>query len=245
MTPFESGMAACTAPAIPKAIPTSVRQSRSFLPSDRDESRFMTISFHERCGGSRRRPKTRPLSPSFLRPMHPRVNPSEAGRGVAQAATRGLEPPRCGGAQLASGTLLLHFPDFLQYYLGAYLYNEDAGTTSKGTLYDVIGVDNPFNSLSWSFGSPGANNQDASASFIATSGILPKAQFPQFDSWFAAKYLRPGGPFDPHTGTYYAYSNIADISYKRLTRTISVPAGGANLSFWISRDTEPDWDFTL
>jgi bacillopeptidase F (M6 metalloprotease family) len=41
------------------------------------------------------------------------------------------------------------------------------------------------------------------------------------------------------------YSNIADISYKRLTRTISVPAGGGNLSFWISRDTEPDWDFTF
>ncbi len=113
--------------------------------------------------------------------------------------------------------------DFLQYYLGAYLYNEDAGTTSKGTLYDVLGVDNPFNSLGWSFGSPSANNQDHSASFIATSGILPKAQFPQFDSWAAAKYVRPGGPFDPHTGTYYAYSNIADISYKRLTRTITVP----------------------
>ena len=43
----------------------------------------------------------------------------------------------------------------------------------------------------------------------------------------------------------YAYSNIADISYKRLTRTISVPAGGGNLSFWISRDTEPDWDFVF
>jgi hypothetical protein len=41
------------------------------------------------------------------------------------------------------------------------------------------------------------------------------------------------------------YSNIADISYKRLTRTISVPAGGGNLSFWISRDTEPDWDFVF
>src|SRR5829696_7999386 len=53
MTPFESGMAACTAPAIPKAIPTSVSESRSFLPSDRDESRFMTVSFHERCGGRR------------------------------------------------------------------------------------------------------------------------------------------------------------------------------------------------
>jgi hypothetical protein len=135
--------------------------------------------------------------------------------------------------------------DFLQYYLGAYIYNEDAGTTAKGTLFDAMGVNDPFNALSWSFGSPGANNQDHSASFITTSGILPKAQFPQFDSWAAARYARPGGPFDPHTGSYYVYSNIADISYKRLTRTITVPAGGGNLSFWISRDTEPDWDFTF
>jgi hypothetical protein len=135
--------------------------------------------------------------------------------------------------------------DFLQYYLGAYIYNEDAGTTAKGTLYDVTGVADPFAGLGWSFGSPSANNQDHSASFITTSGILPTAQFPQFDSWAAAKYVRPGGPFDPHTGSYYVYSNIADISYKRLTRTISVPAGGGNLSFWISRDTEPDWDFVF
>ena len=38
------------------------------------------------------------------------------------------------------------------------------------------------------------------------AGSCPKAQFPQFESWVAAKYVRPGGPFDPHTGTYYAYS---------------------------------------
>jgi hypothetical protein len=136
--------------------------------------------------------------------------------------------------------------DFLQYYLGAYIYNEDAGTTAKGGLYDVVGTGDPFSSSNtWSFGSPSANNQDHSASFITTSGLLPKAQFPQFDSWAAAKYVRPGGPFDPHTGTYYAYSNIGDISYKRLTQTISVPAGGSKLSFWISRDTEPDWDFVF
>jgi hypothetical protein len=135
--------------------------------------------------------------------------------------------------------------DFLQYYLGAYLYNEDAGTTSNGKLYPVQGVDDPFAGMSWAFGGPSANNQDHSASFITTSGILPVADYPQFESWASAKYVRPGGPFDPHTGQYYAYSNIADISYKRLTRTIDVPAGGANLSFWISRDTEPDWDFTF
>jgi hypothetical protein len=135
--------------------------------------------------------------------------------------------------------------DFLQYYLGAYIYNEDAGTTDKGTLYDVLGSDDPFTGLGWSFGAPSANNQDHSASFITTSGVLPVTQFPQFRSWAAAKYVRPGGPFDPHTGSYYVYSNIGDISYKRLTRTIDVPAGGANLSFWISRDTEQDWDFVF
>jgi hypothetical protein len=135
--------------------------------------------------------------------------------------------------------------DFLQYYLGAYLYNDEAGTTPNGKLYDVVGVDNPFDSLTWAFGGPSANNQDESASFITTSGILPVSEYPLFRSWASAKYNRPGGPFDPHTGSFYAYSNIADISYKRLTRTISVPAGGANLSFWVSHDTEPAWDFVF
>jgi Zinc carboxypeptidase len=135
--------------------------------------------------------------------------------------------------------------DFLQYYLGAYLYNDEAGTAPNGQLYDVLGVDNPFESLMWSFGGPSANNQDESASFIATSGILPPAEYPLFRSWPSAKYIRPGGSFDPHTGSFYAYSNIADVSYKRLTRTINVPAGGANLSFWVSHDTEPDWDFVF
>ena len=37
----------------------------------------------------------------------------------------------------------------------------------------------------------------------------------------------------------------AQPSYKRLSRTITVPPGGAQLSFWIARDTEPDWDFAF
>jgi Zinc carboxypeptidase/Immune inhibitor A-like, MAM domain len=135
--------------------------------------------------------------------------------------------------------------DFLQYYLGAYLYNDEAGTAPNGQLFDVVGVDNPFESLTWSFGGPSANNQNESASFIATSGILPPAEYPLFRSWPSAKYIRPGGSFDPHTGSYYAYSNIADATYKRLTRTINVPAGGADLSFWVSHDTEQDWDFVF
>jgi Zinc carboxypeptidase len=136
--------------------------------------------------------------------------------------------------------------DFLQYYLGAYIYNEDAGTTANGKLYDVVGTDSPFGGLSWAFGGPSAGNQDHSASFIATSGILPPSTYPQFTSWASAKYDRPGGPFDPHTGSRYAYSQIADVSYKRLTRTIDLTGEtSGNLSFWMSHDTEPDWDYVF
>jgi Zinc carboxypeptidase len=137
--------------------------------------------------------------------------------------------------------------DFLQYYLGAYIYNDDAGTTSNGKVYDVFGIDDPFaDGLGWSIGTPSAGNQDHSASFIPTSTLLPAAQFPDLpDSWISSKYDRTGGPFDPHTGTHYVYSQIGDQSYKRLTRTITVPAGGATMSFWTSYNTETDWDYVF
>ncbi|MCU1515605.1 MAG: peptidase rane alanine aminopeptidase, partial [Pseudarthrobacter sp.] len=50
---------------------------------------------------------------------------------------------------------------------------------------------------------------------------------------------------EPRTGTNFAWSQAADSSYKRLTRTITVPAGGAQLSFWLTRETEQNWDFAL
>jgi hypothetical protein len=50
---------------------------------------------------------------------------------------------------------------------------------------------------------------------------------------------------EPRTGEQYAISQRGDPSYKRLMRKISVPQDGATLSFWISRDTEPNWDFVF
>ena len=38
--------------------------------------------------------------------------------------------------------------------------------------------------------------------------------------------------------TQYVYSQIADVSYKRLTREVAVPAGGGSMTFWTSYDTE-------
>jgi hypothetical protein len=134
--------------------------------------------------------------------------------------------------------------DVLEYWFGAGLVNEDAGANpAADNLYDVVGSDTPFTGLSWGFnGTDSAANQDHSASFIPTSALLPANQYPQFTSVPTAKYDRPGGPFDPHTGSFYMYSQISDVSYKRLTRTINVPAGGADMTFWTSYDTEPEWD---
>jgi hypothetical protein len=136
--------------------------------------------------------------------------------------------------------------DFLQYYLGAYLYVADAGVDANGDPFSIFGVDKPFAGTpapEWTLGGgTGADNQVRPASFLATSGILDPKTYPQFDSWISAKYDRPGGPFDPHSGQFYVYSQIADITYKRLAHTITVPAGGATMSFWTSYDTEAAWD---
>ena len=41
------------------------------------------------------------------------------------------------------------------------------------------------------------------------------------------------------------WSNRADEAYKRLARTITVPAGGATLSFWTSYNLELDFDYMI
>ena len=89
---------------------------------------------------------------------------------------------------------------------------------------------------------PGAVDQ-VTSSFVTTSGVLPADEYPQFESRASARWAKPGGPFDPHTGSQYVYSQIADVSYKRLTREIAVPPGGGDLTFWTSYDTEEHWDF--
>jgi hypothetical protein len=136
--------------------------------------------------------------------------------------------------------------DFLQYYLGAYLYVSDAGLDANGDPFPIVGSADPFAGPPRSEftlgGGTGADNQVHNASFLATSGILDPGTFPTFGSQISAKWDRPGGPFAPHTGDFYVYSGIADISYKRLAHTINVPAGGASMSFWTSYDTEADWD---
>jgi hypothetical protein len=136
--------------------------------------------------------------------------------------------------------------DVLQYWFGAYLAIQGDGHDDAGDVYDVAGIADPFEGATWAMNGPeSADNQDATSSFISTSGVLPVEDFPQFESWPSARWDKPGGPFDPHTGEQYAYSQLADVSYKRLTRTVDVPAGGGTLDFWTSYDTEVDWDYVF
>jgi hypothetical protein len=98
--------------------------------------------------------------------------------------------------------------DVLQYWFGSYLVNLGAGLDDEDNPFDAFGTDTPFAGVSeWSFnGIDSADNHHPTGttpavnSFIATSGILPPSEYPQFRSWVAAKYDRPSGPFDPHTG---------------------------------------------
>ena len=118
------------------------------------------------------------------------------------------------------------------------------GLDENGDVYDVAGIDDPFDG-------PELGDQRSRVRATTRRHVVvhrdqrhccPVEEFPQFASWPSARWDKPGGPFDPHTGEQYVYSQIADVSYKRLTRTVTVPAGGGTLDFWTSYDTEGAWD---
>jgi Zinc carboxypeptidase len=142
--------------------------------------------------------------------------------------------------------------DFLQYDLGAYIYNDDAGTDhDTAQPFDVTGVGDPFAGGTWGINGPAsADNQAHTASFLSTSSLLPEGDYPQFASDAPAQWAREGSaPFEPYDGSSYVYSNRANQTYKRLSRTIDLGAlnegDPASLGFRISYDTEPAWDFVM
>jgi hypothetical protein len=142
--------------------------------------------------------------------------------------------------------------DPIQYWFGATITTVDGGLDpDTGEPFEVSGIDDPFSGLQYGFnGADSAQNQDSNSSFIATGDFLkvtdPQDSFPQFDSWPAAEYLSGlSGPFDPHTGQSFMWSDRADEAYKRLTRTITVPADNRTLTFWTSYNLELDFDYLI
>jgi murein tripeptide amidase MpaA len=142
--------------------------------------------------------------------------------------------------------------DPIEYTFGAAITTPDGGLDPDTfEPFAISGIDDPLSGLNFDRnGADSAQNQGTDSSFIATSDLLevtdPADSFPQFDSRPAAEYLSGlSGPFDPHTGQSFMWSDRADEAYKRLTRTITVPAGGASMSFWTSFNIEQDFDYLI
>jgi hypothetical protein len=165
-------------------------------------------------------------------------------------------PPFCDNVdQTVNDGCLLLSDDFLQYWLGAYLFIEDGGTnvgepgTGDDLAYPVSGIDEPFDAAGtdpWTVNQSFAAGRDATTqSFITTSSILKPADYGQFTSTAPAEWgTGIAGAYEPYSPTHYVYSQRADIRYQRLMKTFTV--GGDNqFSFFVSYDTELDWDFVF
>lgn len=153
-----------------------------------------------------------------------------------------------GELALASCQLIADKNDFLQYYLGAYIYSSDAGTDPQGDPLPLEGAEDPFAGDTWALnGAESAGNQIHTAAFVTTSSLLTPDEFPQFESAAPVLWEGAAGSFEPDDGEYYAYSQQADMAFKRLTRTIDLTGVDASdsptLSFRTSYDIEPDWDW--
>jgi hypothetical protein len=136
--------------------------------------------------------------------------------------------------------------DFQQYWLGAYLPLTAAGTLEEAAALPFKEAGGPYGSAEFTVnGEDSKKNQDNVYSFLETSSILPKAEYPQFASEPSIKFDRPAA-FDPPTGTQYAFSQAADQSWKRLTQTVDLTGKTTGeLTFKASYDTEPNWDFLV
>jgi hypothetical protein len=141
--------------------------------------------------------------------------------------------------------------DPIEYTFGAAITSPGGGFDADGNPFQISGLTDPLSGLTLDRnGADSADNQGIDSSFIATGDFLkvtdPNDSFPQFDSTPAAEYLSGiAGPFDPHTGSRFMWSDRSDEAYKRLARTITVPAGGASLSFWTSYNLELDFDYLI
>jgi Zinc carboxypeptidase len=167
-------------------------------------------------------------------------------------------PPLCDAVDLeANDGCLFLSDDFLQYWLGAYLFVEDGGTdrgdpatTDDDVAFPMAGADVPFagaTSSPWTINQTFAAGRDATTqSFITTSSILKTDTYPQFTSTAPGEWVTGiAGPYEPHSPTHYVYSQRADVRYQRLMNTFTVAPGDDQLSFFISYDTEPNWDFVF
>jgi hypothetical protein len=131
--------------------------------------------------------------------------------------------------------------DFQQYWLGAYT-TLDGGDPAQASLLELP----PLGSSTFGLnGTDSKQNQQNLYRFLTTSDILPPATYPQFQSNVAVKVDGPNA-YDPPDGAWYAYSQTGNSSYKRLMTTVDLTGKtSANLTFKLSYNTEPGFDFVF
>jgi hypothetical protein len=154
------------------------------------------------------------------------------------------EPPLCDAVTPANTPDCIALSDdFLQYWLGAFKHIDVAADKPSVSALPFLGP-SPVGAFTLN-GGDSADNQNHTYSLVTTSSVLPKAQFPQFDSDPEVTLNRPPS-FDPATGTHYAVATNDDGGWQRLRRTIDLTGKTtADLSFKMSFDTEPDYDYVF
>jgi hypothetical protein len=133
--------------------------------------------------------------------------------------------------------------DVFQYYFGAYKYQPGADTDRFAGLVaeplgSLIGFD-PF--------TPDTLGETANPSqLLHTSSFLPRETYPDFASTSFARYVFTGPPREnPIEGASQAFASYEDEAWKRLTRTIEVPAGTTTLDLQANWETEAGYDFGI
>jgi hypothetical protein len=160
------------------------------------------------------------------------------------------QPPFCKASAASTGTVT-NCPtlsnDFLQYYLGAYVHLNAAGSKEEASALPLSLAGGAFGTTEFTLnGGDSANNQAHTYSMVTTSSILPESIYPQFASDEAVHIDRPP-PFDPPDGEFYAVAKSNDEAYQRLRRTIDLTSvtTSADLSFKLSHETEEAYDFVF
>ena len=159
--------------------------------------------------------------------------------------------------QTCTDNCLILTDDVYQYWFGAFSRSRRGGLAPDGTSNDVVGTGGVFDGLTFSLdGGDSADNQGANdsgnptgtASFVLTDSILPNEDFPLIAASERVARWDSGGtgaPFEPVTGDWQMATRHDDVSYKRLSTVIDVPAGAtsASIDFQTSYAIETDWDY--
>lgn len=106
--------------------------------------------------------------------------------------------------------------DFFQYYLGAY------SRQLIGSPTGFTGTKQPYKGVTAGLPGTATNPLNETSGFQITSTVLPKDDYPQFNSWKLGDYTGAAAPTEPIEGEWYVAGPHQNATWRRLTRTIDL-----------------------